>query len=124
MEKLEEDVGGLKESVNAMLPSEKRFQECNEELKRRVERLERYSRDFNIWVLGVVEENGEECLTIIRDFFALLGFQNVVGEIENAYRTGKIRDDKPRQISKPFSNCLRKILLPTILKFGRKHFQS
>ena len=46
-----------------------------------MERLERYSRDFNIRALGVVEENGEYCLTIIGDYFTLLGFQNDVGEI-------------------------------------------
>ena len=31
---------------------EKLFQECNVELKRRVERLERYSRDFHFFFLG------------------------------------------------------------------------
>ena len=73
VEKLEEDVGGLKESVNTTLnETEKLFQECNVELKRRVERLERYSRDFNIRVLGVAEEDGENCLTIIQDYFTLL----------------------------------------------------
>ena len=108
VEKLEEDVGGLKESVNTTLnETEKLFQECNVELKRRVERLERYSRDFNIRVLGVAEEDGENCLTIIQDYFTLLGFQDDIGEIENVHRTGKKRDGKPRQIiaklySRPF----------------------
>ena len=74
VEKLE-DVGGLKESVNTTLnETEKLFQECNVELKRRVGRLERYSRHFNIRVLGVAEEDGENCLTIIQDYFTLLGF--------------------------------------------------
>ena len=77
------------------------------ELKRRVERLERYSRDFNIRVLDVAEEDGENCLTIIQDYFTLLGFQDGIGEIENVHRTGKKRDGKPRQIiaklySRPF----------------------
>ena len=108
VEKLEEDVGGLKESVNTTLnETEKLFQECNVELKRRVERLERYSGDFNIRVLGVAEEDGENCLTIIQDYFTLLGFQDDIGEIENVHRTGKKWDGKYRQIiaklySRPF----------------------
>ena len=56
VEKLEEDVWRLKEvckyNVNE---TEKLFQECNRELNRRVERLERYSREFNFRVLGVFE---------------------------------------------------------------------
>ena len=45
-EKLEEEVGGMKQLVNTTLTATKNlFQECNVKLKRRVERLERYSRD-------------------------------------------------------------------------------
>jgi len=63
VEKPEEDVGGMKQSVNITLnETRKLFQECNVELKTRVERLERYSRDFNIHVIGlVVEQDGEDC---------------------------------------------------------------
>ena len=72
VEKLEEDVGGLKASVETTLnETEKLFQECNVKLKRRVERLERYSQDFNIPLLVVIEEECENCLTIIRDFTLL-----------------------------------------------------
>ena len=95
VEKLEEDVGSLNTVLNE---TKKSFQECNTELKKRVERLERYSRDFNIRVLGVAEEDGENCFTIIRNYFALLGFHNDFGEIENVHRTGKKRVGKPRQI--------------------------
>ena len=66
VEKLKEEVGNVKESVNTTLNETRNlFQECNEELKRRVERLERYSRDFNIRVVGVVEQDGEDCLLIV-----------------------------------------------------------
>ena len=67
-------------------------------LKRRVERLERYSRDFNIRVVGVVEEDGEDCLLIIRNYLTLLGFEDDLGEIENAHRTGRKGEEKPRNI--------------------------
>ena len=71
VEKLEEEVGNTKQSVNTTFTETRNlFRECNEELKRRVERLERYSRDFNIRVVGVVEQDGEDCLLIIRNFLA------------------------------------------------------
>ena len=61
----------------------------NDELKKRLEHLERYSRDFNIRALGVNEDEGEECMTIITDFITSLGFEAATAEIENAHRTGK-----------------------------------
>ena len=55
----------MKQSVNITLnETSNLFQECNVELQRRVERLERYSRDFNIRVIGVAEQDGEDCLLI------------------------------------------------------------
>ena len=75
VEKLEEEVADMKQSVNITLnETSNLFQECNVELQRRVERLERYSRDFNIRVIGVAEQDGEDCLLIIRNYLTLLGF--------------------------------------------------
>ena len=79
-----------------------------------MERVERHSRDFNIRVLGVVEEEGEDCLSIIQDFFELLGLRDAGGEVENAHRTGKKRDGKPRHIiaklySRPFKRNLLQV---------------
>ena len=89
----------MKQSVNITLNETRNlFQECNVELKTRVERLKRYSRDFNIRVIGVIEQDGEDCLSIIRDYFTLLGFEDDVGEIENACRTGRKHEEKPRNI--------------------------
>ena len=34
------------------------------ELKNKLERLERYSRDFDIRLVGVEEEEGEDCMAI------------------------------------------------------------
>ena len=113
VEKLEEEVGNMKQSVNTTFTeTRKLFQECNEELKRRVERLERYSRDFNIRVVGVVEQDGEDCLLIIRNYLTLLGFQDDLGEIENAHRTGRKREEKPRNtIVKLYSRPFKRVLL-------------
>ena len=41
-----------------------------------MERFERYSRDLNIRVVGVVEEVGEDCLLIVRNYLTLLGFED------------------------------------------------
>ena len=112
VEKLEEDAGGMKQSVNITLNETRNlFQECNVELKTRVEHLERYSRDFNIRVIGVVEQDGEDCLSIIQDYLTLLGFKDDAGKIENTHRTGRKREEKPRNIivklySRPFKREL------------------
>ena len=110
------EVEKLEMSVNTTLNETRNFfQECNVELKRRVERLEIYSRGFNIRVIGVVEQDGEECLSIIRSYFTLLGFEDDVGEIEKAHRTGRKREEKPRNIivkllySRPFKRELLRV---------------
>ena len=116
VEKLEEEVADMKQSVNITLnETSNLFQECNVELQRRVERLERYSRDFNIRVIGVAEQDGEDCLLIIRNYLTLLGFEEDLGEIENAHRTGRKREEKPRNIivklhSRPFKRVLLRVV--------------
>ena len=78
-----------------------------------LEHLERYSRDFNIRLIGVEEEEGEDCMTIVLDHFTLLGFEEAHGELENAHRTGRRQVGKPRHIiaklyARPFKrNLLR-----------------
>ena len=114
VEKLEEEVGNMKQSVNTTLSETRNLFQCNEELKRSVERLERYSRDFNIRVVCVVEQDGEDCLLIIRNYLTLLGFEDDLGEIENAHRTGRKREEKPRSIivklySRPFKRVLLRV---------------
>ena len=53
----------MKQSVNIALNETKSlYQECNVELRRRVERMERYSRDYNIRVVGVA---AELCVTFL-----------------------------------------------------------
>ena len=108
VKKPEEEVGNVKQLVNTTLNEMRNlFQECNEELKRRVECLERYSRDLNICVVGVVEQDGEDCLLITQNYLTLLGFEDDLGEIENTHRTGRKHEEKPRNIivklhSRPF----------------------
>ena len=77
-----------------------------------MERLERYSRDFNIRVVGVVEQDGEDCLLIIQNYLTLLGFDGDLGKIENAHHTGRKREEKPRNIIvKLYSRPLKRVLL-------------
>ncbi len=54
-----------------------------------LEHLERYSRDFNIRIIGVEEEDGEDCMSIVIDYFKILGFEDAFGELKFAHRTGK-----------------------------------
>ena len=57
-------------------------------LKNKLEHLKRYSRDFNIMLIGVEEEQIEDCMAIVSDHFTHLGFEEAHGELENAHRTG------------------------------------
>ena len=121
---LDEEVDRIKVSLTStkstveamdskMEDSFKKLQESNRELKNKLEHLERYSRDFNIRLIGVEEEEGEDCMTIVLDHFTLLGFEEAHGELENAHRTGRRQDGKPRHIiaklyARPFKrNLLR-----------------
>ena len=113
-QQLEADVDNMKESLNFVSSNAEEvdnLRESNDDLKKRLEHLERYSRDYNIRVLGVNEDEGEDCMTIILDFITSLGFEDAAAEVENAHRTGKKRDDKPRPIiaklySRPFKKRL------------------
>lgn len=113
-QQLEADVDNMKESLNFVSFNAEEvdnLRRSNDDLKKRLEHLERYSRDYNIRVLGVNEDEGEDCMSIILDFITSLGFEDVAAEVENAHRTGKKRDDKPRPIiaklySRPFKRRL------------------
>ena len=113
-QQLDGDVESLKESlnfVNSNTEDVESLRKSNEELTKKVEHLERYSRDFNIRILGVNETQGEDCLGITMDLFSSLGFEDAGAELENVHRTGKRRDDKPRHIiaklySRPFKRKL------------------
>ena len=63
-----------------------------------LEHLERYSGDFNICLIGVDEEEGEDCRAIVLYILTLPGFEDTLGEIENPYCTGTKCDNKPRYI--------------------------
>ena len=115
-QQLEADVDNIKESqlnlVSTNTEEVEALRRNNDELKKRLQHLERYSRDFNIRVLGVNEDEGEECMTIITDFITSLGFEDATAE--NTHRTGKKRNDNPRPIiarlfSRPFKRGLLQV---------------
>ena len=69
--------------------------------------LERYTRSFNVRILGLPEGKDENCIDsvhqILKDKF---GIATTV--IENAHRIGLSRDDKPRQmIARFYSRATR-----------------
>ena len=115
---LEKDVEGVKACVDAMnaTVSEMDNSLCGgyTELQKKLEHLERYSRDYNIRVIGVDDENGEDCMAIVLNYVSLLGLEDATGEVENAHRSGRKREDKPRHIiaklySRPFKRTLLQV---------------
>ena len=82
----------------------------NEELEKSLEDREQYSRDFNIGVLGINKDEGEECMKLITDFITTLGSEDAAVEVENAHPKGKNEMiDKPIIIelsSRPFKRKL------------------
>lgn len=121
-QELDEEVDRIKVSLTStkstveaidskMENSLKKLQESNKELKNKLEHLEKYSRDVNIRLIGVEEEDGEDCMAIFSDHFTLLSFKEAHGELENAHRTGRRQDGKARHIiaklqSRPFKRNL------------------
>ena len=67
-------------------------------LSETVSRQERHSRAFNIRVLGVREENGENCINRLERVISERFDIPVRTSIENAHRTGKPTPDRPRHI--------------------------
>ena len=116
-QELEAGVDSLKTSLNGMDANTEvinNLRQSSDELRKKLEHMERYSRDFNIRVLGVSEEDGEDCMTKILNFITRLGFENVEAEVENAHRTGKKHDQRPRHIiaklySRPFKRRLLQV---------------
>ena len=91
--------------------------------------FERYSRHFNIRILGVSEEDGEDCMAIILDYITPLGFKHAEAEVENTHHTGKKQGERPRRIiAKLYSRPLKRKLLQSCIshlatsKFGKKLF--
>ena len=64
-QQLEADVDNIKESqlnlVRTNAEEVETLRKKNDELRKSLEHLERYSRGFNIRVLGVNEDEGEDC---------------------------------------------------------------
>ena len=101
----------------------KKLQELsNIELKNKLEHLERHSRDINIRLIGVEEEEGEHCMAIVSDHFTLLGFEEAHGELENAHRTGRRQDGKAKHINaKLYSRPFQRNLLRAAKNPQKKH---
>ena len=70
--------------------------------------LERYTRGFNIRILGVAEHDGEDCIGRVQEL--LSDYFNVSEPvIENAHRVGVSRAGKPRQLIARFhSRAIRR----------------
>ena len=74
-QQLEANVDNMMESLNFASFNAKEvdnLHRSNDDLKKRLEHLEQYSRDFNIRLPGVNEDEGEDCMSIILDLSPLL----------------------------------------------------
>ena len=74
-QELEAGLYSLKTSLNGMDAKTEEIhnlRQSNDELRKKLEHMERYSRDFNIRVLGVSEEDGEDCMTKILNYITRL----------------------------------------------------
>ena len=75
-QKLVAGVDNIKKSLTVMNTEElNNLRKSNIELKKKLEHLERYSKNFNIRILGISEEEGEDCMAIIMDYITHLGFE-------------------------------------------------
>ena len=115
-QELEQGLASMKESMDALNTTEEleRLRNNDEELKEKLDNLERFSRDFNIRLLGVNEDEGEDCMDIVLNYITSLGFESASMEVENVHRIGKKRQEKPRPIiaklySRPFKRKLLQV---------------
>ena len=99
---LDEEVNHMKDSLTSTKSFVGELEDKMVKFKKRnmdlLEHLERYSGDFNICLIGVDEEEGEDCRAIVLYILTLPGFEDTLGEIENPYCTGTKCDNKPRYI--------------------------
>ena len=73
--------------------------------------LERYTRGFNIRILGMEEQEGETCITLVNELLNEY-FDLSEPAIENAHRVGIARAGKPRQVIARFhSRAIRRDLI-------------
>ena len=80
---LDEEVNRMKDSltstksfVGELDDKMVEFKKRNMDLRKMIEHLERYSRDFNNRVIGVDEEEGEDCMALVLNILTLLGFED------------------------------------------------
>ena len=73
--------------------------------------LQRYTRSYNVRVLGIPEKDREDCMATVEDILSRY-FDVPVGAIENAHRVGKSSGGKPRQlIARFFSRVTRRLVM-------------
>ena len=93
LESLNTRVGELE---NKTRDSERLFQKKNnQKLFTRIMNLERYSRDYNIRIIGLEEEEGEDCITILLNS-SLHTYNTRYAASQNLYKT-RVRTNTGKQ---------------------------
>ena len=89
------------ETMKKQLKEQERELVCSRQLitilDNEMNNLQRYTRGFNIRILGMAEDENEDCVAsvdnLLKDYFDISGFP-----IENAHRIGKRIAGKPRHM--------------------------
>ena len=104
-----EDIAQMKSTITRLTSDLKAVSSCASQLQLQTNQLERYSRAYNVRLVGVPEQprsqsdarQPENCVAvlegILKEHFGLEGTH-----IENAHRTGTAEPNKPRQIIAKF----------------------
>ena len=127
LKQVDSEVTNLKESLlytqsnvedmdNKLIEQVKKLEKVEEEhdrMQQKLYDLERYSRSFNVRIIGVGEENGrsDDGMQKTIEMLEKLGFENPGAEVENAHRTGKYVPGRARHIiakfySRPFKHSV------------------
>ena len=111
----------LTQRIEDLEAKDKLYSEKIQKLEKKVERLEkinkeqadainvqeRFSRRSNVRIVGYPENEGENCIDIIKSVFSRLDIPDV--KIERAHRDGKRYPTRPRHILCKLSFCADKI---------------
>lgn len=116
VDKLKQDVTTFNAELSTVKCESESFNHTVQVLKTKLLVQERYSRSYNLRIGGIREEEKEDCFSLVYDAFKKLGIpeEDYRGQVENAHRTGKYNNHRPRHIilkcyGRPFrTDVLRK----------------
>ena len=108
---LSNEIATIKKQLNDFQIESQQASATIASLQSETNNLQRYTRSYNVRVLGIPEKDREDCMATIEDILSRY-FDVPVGAIENAHRVGKSGGGKPRQlIARFFSRVTRRLVM-------------